>query len=295
MTGISDPKCLFGVHSVTAYDPDTGIPFGIAKVVKAQGLSNTGETIDLTGGSSAYPWKIEQGAITAEGTFTIAELPTWAFEAFMGKAATVNAAETGGSVDTISNQSGVSAFDAVTGIASVGVETGEEANVKSLRYVVKVVSATTVDVYAYSDVDFATGDDLIFQDDTLKITASPLTIAMGASVSIPNTGLELVGGSGTIALVDDDTAIFASRAINDGSTQVVIGSDTSNYIDVGIILHGQKLKDGTVVSLDIFRAMGIGVPLNFAEKGFSELEFTWKAQYDSTKNGVFQYLRVNNT
>lgn len=291
---LSDPKCIFGVHSITAYDPDTFLPFGTALVVGAATFSNAGESIELLGGSNPYPWKIEQGAITAEGSFTFKEFPDWSFEAFLGKAATTNAAETGGSVDTIVNRNGVSSFDAVTGIASVGVKAGSETDLKSTRYIVKAVSATTVDVYAMSDVDFATGTDLTFQDDTLKITTSALTIAMGATVEIPNTGLELTGGSGTIALVTGDTASFTSRAINDGSTEVIIGSDTSTYIDVGLILHSQKQKNGTIVSIDIFRALGIGIPFNLTEKAFAESEITWKAQRDVGRGGVFEYLNVNN-
>ena len=68
----------------------------------------------------------------------------------------------------------------------------------------------------------------------------------------------------------------------------------STYIDVGIILHGQKQKDGTIVSVDIFRAIGVGVPFNFSEKAFDESEIPWGAQYDKTRNGVYQYKRVKN-
>ena len=194
---LSTPQCLYGVHSVTAYNPDTRLPFGTAKVVGSISFANSGEIIDLVGGSNVYPWKKEAGLIDASGTFVFREYPDWAFEAFLGKAATTNAAEAGGSVDAIANRNGTTTV-ATTGLASVGVKSGSEADVKSTRYVVKVVSATTVDVYAMSDADFAVGTDLTFQDDTLKITASALTIATSTAVDIPNTGLELTGGSGTI-------------------------------------------------------------------------------------------------
>jgi len=292
---LSPPQCIFGVHSVTAYNPDTLVPYGTAKVIGSATFSNTGEIIDLFGGSNLYPWKKEAGIITAEGSFVFREYPDWAFQAFLGKAATTNAAETGGSVDNITNRNGVSTVSATVGIASVGIESGLEADVKSTRYVVKVVSATTVDIYAMSDIDFATGVDLSFQDDSLKITAAALTVpSAGGTVSIPNTGLELIGGSGTVAMTTGDTASFTSRAINDGSTEVVIGSDTSTYIDVGLILHGQKQKDGTINSIDIYRAIGVGMPMGFTEKAFSEAEIPWGAQYDTIRGGVFSYTRVKN-
>lgn len=291
---LSDPQCLFGVHSVTAYNPDTRLPFGTAKVVGSVSFNNAGEIIDLFGGSNLYPWKKETGVIDASGTFLFREYPDWAFEAFLGKAATVNAAEALGSVDTIANRGGTSAV-AATGLLSVGVKAASEADVKSTRYVVLVVSPTTVDVYAMSDADFAVGADLTFQNDALKITASPLTIATGADVDIPNTGLELTGGGGAIAMTTGDTASFISRAINDGSTEVIIGSDTSAYIDVGLVFHGQRQKNGTVMSLDIFRALGIGMPFNFTEKAFGDVEIPWGAQFDASRNGVFSYLRVQDT
>ena len=174
-------------------------------------------------------------------------------------------------------------------------EGGSEADVKSTRYVVKAVSATTVDVYAMSDADFGVGNDLSFVDDSLKITASALTITQSGAVDIPNTGLELTGDSGVIAMTTGDTASFISRAINDGSTEVIIGSTTQTFIDVGLVFHGQRQKDGTVMSLDIFRALGIGIPFNFTEKAFADVEIPWGAQFDSTRNGVFDYIRVLDT
>jgi len=293
---LSDPQCLYGVHSVTAYDPDTRLPFGIAKVVGSVNFANAGEIIDLVGGSNPYPFKKEAGLIDASGTFVFREYPDWAFEAFLGKAATTNAAEALGSVDTIANRKGTTTVSATVGIASVGVLAASETDVKSTRYVVKVVSATTVDVYAMSDADFAVGTDLTFQDDTLKITASALTIpSTSGTVTIPNTGLELTGGSGTVAMTIGDTASFISRAINTGSTEVIIGSTTQTFIDVGLVFHGQRQKDGTVFSIDVFRAIGIGIPFNFTEKAFADVEINWGGQFDSTRNGVFDYIRVNDT
>jgi len=291
---LSAPQCSFGVHSVTAYDPDTRLPFGIAKVVGSVNFPNAGEIIDLVGGSNPYSFKKEVGLFDTNGSFVFREYPDWFFEAFLGKAATTNAAETGGSVDTIANRKGTSAV-AATGLLSIGVKAGSETDVKSTRYVVKVASATTVDVFALSDADFAVGTDLTFQDDTLKITASALTIATDTVVEIPNTGLELTGGSGTIAMTTGDTASFISRAINTGSTEVIIGSSNQTFIDVGLVFHGQRQKDGTVFSIDIFRALAVGIPFNFTEKSFADVEINFGAQFDSDRDGVFDYIRVKDT
>ena len=293
---LSTPQAIFGIHSITAYNPDTRIPFGIVKVAGSAVFNNAGEIIDLFGGSNPYPFKTEVGTIDASGSFTTREVADWLFEAFLGKAATTNVAESSGSVDTIANRKGTSAVNATVGIASVGLKSGSSADVKTARYVVEVISATTVDVYAMSDIDFALGSDAVYKDDTLKITASALTVpGTNGTVDIPNTGLELIGGSGTVAMTTGDTASFISRAINDGSTEVIIGATTQTFVDVGLVLHGQRQKDGTITSIDIFRAIGLGIPFNFNEKAFSDIEIPWKAQYDTDRNGVFDWIRVKDT
>lgn len=294
MGGSSAPKCTFGIHSITAYDPDTFLPFGTAKVVGAATFNNSGEIIDLFGGSNRYPWKKETGAIDASGSFTFKEIPDWVFEAFLGKAATVNAAEALGSVTAITNRNGATTV-AATGIATATVLAASETDLKTDTYIVKVVSATTVDVYAMSDVDAGVGTARPFIDDALKITAAPLTIVTATPVTVPGTGIELTGGAGAIAMVADDTASYTTKAINDGSTDVVIGSDTDQFIDVGLYLTGQRQKDGTVNFVDIYRGLGSGFPFNFAEKSFFEGEVPWGAQFDDVRNGVFSYGSVRDT
>lgn len=294
MGGFTAPKCTFGVHSITAYDPDTFLPFGTAKVIGVANFNNSGEIIDLFGGSNRYPWKKEAGVIDASGSFTFKEIPDWAFKAFLGKDATVSAAEALGSVTATVNRKGTSVL-AATGIIAASVLAASETDLKTAIYIVKAVSATTVDVYAMSDVDFKVGTGLVFQDDALKITASPLTIATSATVTVPNTGIELTGGAGAIALVTGDTASYTTKAINDGSTDVVIGSDNDQFIDVGLILHGQRQKDGTINEIDIYRGLGIGMPFNFAEKAFFEGEVAWGAQFDTARSGVFSYRSVMDT
>jgi len=291
---LSAPKCTFGVHSITAYNPDTLLPYGTAKVVGSANFNNSGEIVDLFGGSNRYPWKKEAGVIDASGSFTFKEIPDWSFEAFLGKAATVVAAQALGSATALTNRGGTTVV-AATGIATATVLAASETDLKTDTYIVVAASATTVDVFAMSDVDAGVGTARPFIDDALKITASPLTIATGATVEIPFTGIELTGGAGTIAMVTGDTASFSSKAINDGSTDVVIGSDTDQFIDVGLYLTGQRQKDGTVNFIDIYRGLGIGMPFNFAEKAFFEGEVPWGAQFDTVRNGVFSYGSVIDT
>lgn len=291
---LSAPNAIFGIHSLTAYNPDTLVPYGTAKVLGQANINLSGELTPLNGGSSAYPWRVERGLINSEISVTLREYPDWLYQTFLGKAVTSNAAEAGGGVATaLTNANGTSVLDASTGIASVGVKSGSEADVKTGLYVVVAASATTVNVYAMSDVDFAQGTDKVFEDDALKITASALTITASTPVTIPDFGLELTGGSGTIGMTTGDTAFFEVRAINTGSTEVVIGSTTETYVDVGLLLAAQKSGSKNITYIDVYRAIGVGAPINMTEQAFSEAEITLQAFRDSTRNGVFAMRSVD--
>lgn len=293
---LSNPRSFFGVHSVAPYDQTTREFKGILKVLGSSSLNFSGEVIPLNGGSSKFPFHVEDGLITAELALTFREYPDFVFELFLGKAPTSNSAESGGSVTTAANVNGTSAIDATTGIASVDIESGQEADLKFAKYIIKVVSATTVDIYASSDIDFARGDDLEYQDDLLKITASPLTVPdTGGTVSVPNTGLELTGGSGTVAMTADDTAEFSTRPINSGSRDVTIGAGSDTFPEFGSIVLAKQRGNGQMVEFDLFRVKVVGLPIGLTENEWSEASVTAQAFQDTSRGGVFSMRFVDAT
>lgn len=289
----SAPITIFGVHQLTAYNITTGLPLGTAKVVGSAELSSDGDLIALTGGSSKYPWKVERGLIKSELSLTLKEYPPFLFEALLGKALTVNAAETTASITAIASVKGTSSVSATTGIASVAVL--NKGDVKFGTYVVKVLSATTVDIYAYTDVDFAQGTDTTVENDLLKITASPLTITTSGNITIPNYGLKLVGGSGTIGMTAGDTARFTARPINTESQQVVIGSSTEVFTDFGLLIAAQRPGDNYMTYIDCYRVAGVGLPIAFTENKFSEAKIKLQLYRDTTRDGVYRMERVKAT
>lgn len=291
---LSAPRVIFGVHSVTPYKRADGLPYGILKVLGGSSLSLAGELIGLNGGSSKYEWAVEDGRITAEMSLKVKEYPDFLFELFLGKAPTANSAEASGNASTLTNKKGTSTV-AATGIATVSVKSGSEADLKFGKYVVKVASATTVDVYFSSDADINRGTDGEFQNDALKITASALTIATTTAVTIPNFGLELTGGAGTIAMTTGDTATFEVRPINDKSMTVTIGATTDEFPEFGAIVMAQKRGNQEMFEIDCLRCKGIGMPLGFEEVAYSEAEIKIKAFYDSAQNAVFKLRHVTPT
>lgn len=290
---LTAPQSVYGIHSVTAYNPDTMLPYGTAKVIGSFTLDLSSDLVELTGGSNPFPVSIENGLVNTEGKILLREIPDWLYQVFLGESSTTNAAETAGSVTTLTNALGTSLKSATTGVASAGLKSGQSATVKANMYVVKAVSSTTVDVYAMTDIDFARGTDLTFQNDALKITASPLTITTSTAVEIPGTGIELTGGSGTIGMTTGDTAFFDTRPINTGSTTVSIGTSALSFVDVGLFCTAQKKGNDEIFYIDIMRCKAIGFPFSFNEKAFMESEINLRASKDNARGAVFKTVRVD--
>lgn len=289
---LSNARIFYGVHSFTPYSRTTNLPYGTVLALGSSSFSLEGELVTLNAGSNKYPIAVEEATINAELSLTLKEYPDFLFELFLGKAPTANAAETSGSVTALTDVNGTSCVG-TTGIASADLKSGASASLKFATYVVKVVSATTVDVYAMSNVDAARGTDWDFQNDSLKITASPLTIVASTAVEIPGTGIELEGGSGTIGMTVGDTAVFSTKPVNTKSMDVVIGSTTDVFPEFGAICVAKQRGNGEMVELDIFRCKAVGLPIGLTENEFSEAEVTAQAYYDASKNGVFKIRHVN--
>ncbi|RLA59240.1 MAG: hypothetical protein DRQ89_14355 [Epsilonproteobacteria bacterium] len=269
------------------YSRTTGEPYGILKVIGGGSLSLSAEFEDLFGGSNKYAWASEAKTIASEFTSSVKSMPDFLFEVYLGASVATTAASALGSIlDALANVNGTSAFDATTGVATVTVKSGSEADLKDAKYLVKAVSATTVDVFMYTDVAADKGTDITYEDDLLKITATALTIVAATAVEIPNTGLELTGGSGVIALVTGDTADCRVAAAHGGVSEITIGESTSSFPEHGIVALGAKRADGSLFEIDIFKAVGGGFPISLEETVFSIPELTIKLLYDSAKNAV---------
>jgi hypothetical protein len=278
---MSNQNSIFGVHSITPYDLSNGKPLSVSpfKVAGTFSVNVTQEIIELNGGSSFDAWDTELGARTFEGSMLLREYPSALIEIATGQAPTVNAAEASGSVSGLRNVSGASAFDATTGIASVGVKSGSEIDVPFGTYIIEAVSATTVDIYVQSDVDFAQGADKAYVSGSQKINDTPLTITgTGGTTDIADFGLEITGGSGTVGFTVGDTAVFTSRPINSSSRTVNIGSPLSRPKNIGLIANTQRKSDGSMYEINIYNALVGGLPITMGEKAFSEAELTFKAK-----------------
>jgi hypothetical protein len=186
-------RYIFGIHGFTPYNRTTHLPYGTMNVLGGANLEMTGETEDLFGGSSKFAYASEQTQIGATMTLNVKSYPDFLMELFLGGSTTAISAAANGEVRNFTNKVGTSVSDATTGIASVGVTSGDEADAKFGRYVVKVKSGgTDVDVYLLTDIDFNRGTQGSF-DSTLLI-ADDITIPdTDGTVDVDDYGLEIHG------------------------------------------------------------------------------------------------------
>lgn len=289
---LSDPRIVYGVHSVSPYKRTDGTFYGILKVLGSSTLALAGELVEQNGGSFPYPWDVQNGLIKPELALKMKEYPNFVFELFLGQAPTTNAAEANGNVSALTNKLGTTAQSATIGVASVAfIPTTGPANLKFGKYVIVVASATTIDVYLSTDIDFKHGTSGSYLADSLKI-ASGLTITTGGNTDSTGYGLRFVGGSGTIGMTIGDTATFNVRPPNTASTTVRVGDPSSVFPEFGALIMAQKKGNGEMVELDAFKVKGIGLPIGFEERKFSEPDIKAKLLFDSVKNGVFDLTHV---
>lgn len=289
---LSDPRIIFGVHSVTPYSRTTGEFYGELRVLGGSSLSLSGELSKLNGGSLKYPWAVEDGLITAEMTLKVKEYPDFLFELFLGKAPTSAGSDAAGAVSTPVEVVGTSAIGS-TGVASVSVipSTGA-ADLKFGKYVMKVASASTVNVYASTDIDFAHGTDESFDNDALLV-AGPLTITSAGNTDAASLGLRFTGGAGTIGMTVGDVAKFEVLPPTTKSMEVVVGSTSDVFPEFGALLYAKKRGNLEMLEIDVFRCKGVGLPIGLEENAFSEAEIKCEAFYDATQNGIMKIRHVS--
>lgn len=292
---LSDPRIIFGIHSLSPYNRTTKEFYGILRVLGESSLSLSGDVIELNGGSNKYPWAVEDGLIKAEMSLKPKEYPDFLFELFLGKAPTASGSDATGTVSTLTNAVGSSIKNNTTGIASVSItaSTGA-ASLKFAKFVVKYASATTVDVFASSNIDFARGTDADYSTDLLKV-ASGVAVTSGGATAIPTLGLDINGGSGTIAFVAGDTATFQVKPPSSKSMDVVIGANSDVFPEFGAILVAKKRSNLEMFEIDAHRVKGVGLPLGFKENAFSEADIKAKCFYDSTLDRVLTLRHITPT
>jgi len=289
---LSEQMIPYGIHSIVPYSRSTALPFGALKVLGGGTLTLSSEFEEQFGGSNKFAWAVESKTISTEWTCVTKSYPNFLFELFLGASVSSTAASATGTVDGLEDYVGT-LVDA-EGIASVEAVGSEEAKLKTGKYMIVAVSATTVDVYGLTDVDFRkdSGSILEFVDDSLKITASPLTIAMGAPVAIPNMGVTITGGAGTIGMDAGDAAIFEVAGPHGGIDKITIGQSSTTFVEHGQVALSQKRSNGDLIEIEMYKVQGSGFPIGLEEQAFATAELSMKLIYDQCKDAVAEIRSI---
>jgi len=307
------PVKMFGIHQAVFISLATGLP--LSKPLYMMGdcaVSMEAEEATIKGGSSKFIQGSEVTAVNVNVSLNIKEMEYNAVALMLGAQEVVelNAAEASGWVgglagadDTgveneVTDWQGSTMDDGDTGIASAEIEAaGDVGDLKSGIYVVKqVTDATHVDVYCYTDLEFArksTDDALAFEDDTNKITATALEITTGTAVSIPNTGLTITGGSGTIALgTDGNTCAFRVRSPNDGNMIIPIGKDPIDFKKFGLVLYSALQGDKSYAEIYLRKVHAAGFPYMLPEGNYGTSDVAFTVERDGNMGiGEIRYTK----
>ncbi len=286
--GLSNDFIVFGINNLTCINKTDRKPYGIFKVIGGGQISLSAEFEDLFGGAQRFAYASEAKTIASEFTANVKSFPNFLFSLFLGATVSETAASATGTVGSLSNSKGTSVFEASTGIATITAKAGSENLLKTGKYFIVAVTATTFDAYMTTDVD---GD--LFQNDALKITESPLTVTASTAVEIPNTGLEATGGSGTIDLGDaGNVAELEVASAHGGVDEIVIGEAGATFPEHEEVAYSAKRSNGDLMEMTIHKAVGAGFPISLEEQAYSIPELTVKLLYDNCVNRIATIRKV---
>lgn len=285
------PVTNFGVHSLTAYKINDGMPYGPQlRVLQGSTFNLEGQTIELFGGSNKFSWALEEGDTNASLEFSVSEYPNWLFEVFGGRAPTQGAAEVSGNVSDAVNKNGTSVV-AATGLLTA-VTTTTAANLKFGKYVIRATAADAFKVYGYSDADFGRGASLDFTDDSMELAEFTGVVGSGSTHAIAALGITFTTGASATDLVVGDTATFEIRPVNTFNRSVKIGGIADILPEFSAVLYLQKTARGKVTEATIYRLKGSGLSIGAERKAFGQNDYSALAAYDSEENAIFELREV---
>lgn len=280
---------IFGIHSFTPYNQNTGKPYGILKVLGGGNMELTGETEDLFGGSSKYAYASEQTQIGATATMNVKSYPDFLMELFLGGTVTSIDAAANGEVRNTANFKGTSAINPTTGVATVAITAGDEADAKFGRYVAVVeAGGTDLSLYLMTDVDFARGTKGAYTNDALLIESGITIPNTGATIAVADYGLTFTGGSGTVAMTAGDSFVFDVLPAHSGGSEILIGSETASFPNFGAFIVAQKRSNGEIFQIQAFNCVGSGMPFPLQEKAWMVSDLTMKLLRDEDSDAVMK-------
>lgn len=282
---LSDPRIIYGVHSISPYSRTDGTPYGILKVIGSANLALNSDLEQLFAGSNKFAWAAENKTVSAELTAKVKAYPGFLFSLFLGATVTDATADTAGTISVAVNKYG-SSMIAATGVLTPSIVSANKASLKFGKYVIKATSTTAFKIYLMSDIDILRGTDEAYNSDLLDVqTVSG--VATGADSDVASLGIKFVGGASATAFVVGDSATFEILPPSTSSSAIVVGKSTDTFPAFGALLLAQKRATGEMFEVDAHNCVGGGLPINLEENAFSQPELKMSCLYDSSLDRVF--------
>lgn len=288
---LSDPRIIYGVHSISPYSRADGLPYGILKVIGSANLALSSDLEQLYAGSNKYAWAAENKTVSTELSAKVKAYPGFLFSLFLGSAVTDVGVDVAGTISVAANKLGTSMIAATGVLTPIVIPSTGAANLKFGKYVIKATSATAFTVYLLSDIDAARGTDAVYTDDTLAV-ATVSGVATGANSDVAGLGLRFTGGASATAFVVGNTATFEVLPPSTKSSSIVVGKSTDTFPAFGALLLSQKRATGEMFEIDAHNCVGGGLPINFEENAFSQPELKMTCLYDSSLDRVFTIRHI---
>lgn len=282
---LTQPVGLYGLWNITGLDYVSKMPLFYSKVAGEFTIPFSFDLEDFIGGANKFVLDAEPKYAKADTTFSFKQFDNQLFTYLSGANTTVNLASATGSVTTLTAGKGTSMTGA-GGIQTVSLTALKSADLKAGRYIVIADSASTVDVYGTTDMDFSgvftSGAALQFVDNTLKITATPLTLSDSA-VAIPSIGVSLTGVSSP-SLTIGDTGYFDVFPANIGSETIIVGQANMFVKRISLIAASQPKSNGETFYVYCPKVQPAGFDVSLKE-------YSWAA--NSPKMKILQSTAEN--
>lgn len=282
------PYQQYGINDIRIYNRDTGYSIAHYRILGDATPEFTAEMEKLKGGSSLVPWASAVKEFNTSLKMTVREFHPDGTALLLGGTTTDIAAAATGDILYEDNVYGSSIYGVATGVLTITVTSGEDAELKEGWYLVKAASSTTVNVYAMNDASFSEGTDGSYQDDDGLINASPLTITQSTDTDISDWGITLTGGGGTIGMTVGDTARFYVSAPSNGGWHTTFGAKGSTFSDCGVIITS-SLDDTRLSILHLYNCKVAGMSIPFMEKGYANYDITVEPSYDAVQDAYGIY------
>lgn len=289
---MENPRSIFGIHDVRAYDRNSFESLAYWRVLGAVNFDFSGEFAELRGGSQIFVWEKNLTKFNSSLSIVGREYHQDQMAMALDANVTEYAADADGDVIEFVNRKGssVKTASAGVGIASIAVipSTGA-ANLKEGLYVIKATAANKVKVYGMSSAGFVRGAALEFGDMD-GVIGDELTITASTATPVTALGVQLMGANGTIGMTIGDTASFYIQKPHSGAFRARIGGSPINFDDVGLFI-GSETVDGMTTFMNCFRVKVAGMSIPFPEKEYAEYTMECALQFDSTVNGIADFYR----